>query len=200
MSRLRVTEMFEIASKSTLKLAEKGLAAGEDVAIRRVEVAGVPGIGHVARVVGPIEQAAHLAIRIAVQNALETPLVLAVHIDDVVPVAVLRAGNLAGAVAPHGNPNLAELVHGAMMRRVADLLAARRSRVDLELVLASRTARQLLKNELGHRRPANIPVAYEENARHSYKTPDLRFYGHLHQAFYRFLGRFTSQEVLAAQK
>ena len=32
MSHLRVTEMFEIASKSTLKLGEKGLATGENVA------------------------------------------------------------------------------------------------------------------------------------------------------------------------
>ena len=40
-----------------LQLLEHGRAAGEHIAVRGIEVAGVPGIGHVAGAVGPIEQA-----------------------------------------------------------------------------------------------------------------------------------------------
>ena len=38
-----------------LQLLEHGRAAGEHVAVRGIEIAGVPGIGHVAGALGPIE-------------------------------------------------------------------------------------------------------------------------------------------------
>lgn len=40
-----------------LQLLEHRRAAGEHIAVGGIEVAGVPGIGHVAGAIGPIEQA-----------------------------------------------------------------------------------------------------------------------------------------------
>lgn len=42
---------------ANLQLLEHRRAAGEHIAVGGIEVAGVPGIGHVAGVIGPIEQA-----------------------------------------------------------------------------------------------------------------------------------------------
>ena len=42
---------------ASLQLFEHSGAAGEHVAVGGIEVAGVPGIGHIAGAIGPIEQA-----------------------------------------------------------------------------------------------------------------------------------------------
>ena len=41
---------------ASLQLFEHSGAAGEHVAVGGIEVAGVPGIGHIAGAIGPIEQ------------------------------------------------------------------------------------------------------------------------------------------------
>ena len=160
-----------------LQPGKKRLAPREHVFVGCVEVPRVPRVRDVVRRVGPIEQATHLSVGVAVKDAFEAPGILLVHVHDMVPFAVLGACDLTCAVTANGNADLPKLVDRAVVRRVADLLAARGSRVDHELVLSPGAARKVLKDELRHRRAAYIAVAYEENARHSYKTPDLRFYG-----------------------
>ena len=44
-----------VCAPANLHLLEHGSAAGEHVAVGGIEVAGVPGIGHVAGALGPIE-------------------------------------------------------------------------------------------------------------------------------------------------
>ena len=45
----------EVRASANLQLLEHGGAAGEHIAVGGIEVAGVPGIGHVAGALGPIE-------------------------------------------------------------------------------------------------------------------------------------------------
>ncbi len=155
------------ARARVLELGEHGLAAGEHVTIRRVEVAGVPGVGHVAGRIGPVEKAAHAAVGVPVKDTVQAPLVLGVHVNDVVPVAVLGARNLARAVAAGRDADLAQLVQGAVVRRVADLLARGGRGVDDKLVLSPGAARELLEHELRHRRAADIPMADKQDAGHA---------------------------------
>lgn len=106
-----------------LQLLEHSGATGEHIAVGGVEIAGVPGVGHVAGAIGPIEQARDLAIGVLPKNSVQAAGVLVVHIDNVVPVAILRATHLTGTVCNDGNPDFAQLGDRAMMRRVADLLS-----------------------------------------------------------------------------
>ena len=119
---------------------EQGRAALCDISIGRVEVPGIPGIGHVAGTIGPIEQARDLAIGIAAKNATQATRVLSIHIDNVIPVAILRATYLARAVGNDGNPDLAQLGNSAMMRRVANLLVAAESMANSPSRPARRTS------------------------------------------------------------
>lgn len=144
---------------ANLQLLEHGGAAGEHIAVGGIEIAGVPRVGHVAGAIGPIEQARDLALGVLAKDALQAAGVLVIHIDHVVPVAILRAAHLTSAMRDDGNPDLAQLGNGAMMRRVADLLGRRRGGVDGKLTLASGAAHQLGKHRFSHRRAADIAVA-----------------------------------------
>ena len=86
---------------------EEGRAALDDVAVCGIEVAGVPGIGDIAGATGPIEQARDLAVGVFAKDAAQSARILGVHIDDVVPVGILRATHLAGAMGDDGNPDFA---------------------------------------------------------------------------------------------
>ena len=110
-----------------LQLLEHSGAAGEHIAVGGIEIAGVPRVGHVAGAIGPIEQARDLALGVLAKDALQAAGVLVIHIDHVVPVAILRAAHLTSAMRDGGNPDLAQLGNGAMMRRVADLDVAAES-------------------------------------------------------------------------
>ena len=112
-----------VCAPANLHLLEHGSATVEHVAVGGIEVAGVPGIGHVAGALGPIEQARNLAVGVVAKDATQATRVLGIHIDNVIPVAILRATHLACAVGNDGNPDLAQLGDRALMRRVADLLS-----------------------------------------------------------------------------
>lgn len=46
-----------VRAPANLQLFEHGGATGEHIAVGGIEIAGVPGVGHVAGAIGPIEQA-----------------------------------------------------------------------------------------------------------------------------------------------
>lgn len=113
-----------VRAPTNLQLLEHSGATGEHIAVGGIEIAGVPGVGHVAGTLGPIEQARNLSVGACVaKDATQAPRVLSIHIDNVIPVAILRATHLAGTVRNDGNPDFAQLGDRAMMRRVADLLS-----------------------------------------------------------------------------
>ena len=97
------------APPERLQLLKHSGATGEYIAVGGVEIAGVPGIGHVAGAIGPIEQARNLDVGVVAKNATQAARVLSIHIYNVVPVAILRATHLAGTVRDDGNPDFAQL-------------------------------------------------------------------------------------------
>ena len=96
-----------VHAPANLQLLEHGRAAGEHIPVGGIEIAGVPGIGHVAGAIGPIEQARNLAVGVVAKDATQATRVLSIHIDNVVPVAILRATHLTCAMCDDGNPDLA---------------------------------------------------------------------------------------------
>lgn len=92
-----------------LQLLEHSGATGDYIAVGGVEIAGVPGVGHVAGALGPIEQARNLAVGVVAKDATQATCVLGIHIDNVIPVAILRATYLAGTVRNDGNPDFTQL-------------------------------------------------------------------------------------------
>lgn len=154
------------APPERLQLLEHSGATGEYIAVGGVEIAGVPGVGHVARAIGPIEQARDLAIGVLPKNSVQAAGVLVVHIDNVVPVAILRATHLAGTMCDDGNPDLAQLGNGTVVWRVADLLGRGRSGVNDKLARAPSAAHQLGKHRLSHRRATDVAMANKQYALH----------------------------------
>ena len=53
-----------------LQLLEHSGATGEHIAVGGIEIASVPGVGHVAGAIGPIEQARDLAIGVLAKDAV----------------------------------------------------------------------------------------------------------------------------------
>ena len=90
-----------------LQLLEHSGATVKHVVVGGIEVAGVPGIGHVAGALGPIEQARNLAVGVVAKDATQATRVLGIHIDNAILVAILRATHLTCAMCDDGNPDLA---------------------------------------------------------------------------------------------
>ncbi len=99
---------------------------------------------------------------VAVENAIETPFVLAIHVRDEVPVSVFAARDLTSAMRPDGDADFAELGDGPVMRRVSDFLARRRRGIDGDFALEPGPPHALLQDELGHGGTADVPMADEE--------------------------------------
>ena len=155
-----------VRAPTNLQLLEHGGATGEHIAVGGIEIAGVPGIGHVAGAIGPIEQARNLDVGVVAKNATQAARVLSIHIYNVVPVAILRATHLAGTVRDDGNADFAQLGDRAMMRRVANLLGRGRSGIDDKFALAPGAAHQLGKHRLSQRRATDVAMADKKNALH----------------------------------
>lgn len=156
----------DAAHEVNLQLLEHSGAAVEHVAVGGIEITGVPGIGHVTGAISPIEQARNLAVGVVAKDATQTACVLSIHIDNVIPVAILRATHLAGTVRNDGNPDFAQLGDRAMMRRVADLLGRSRGGIDDKLARAPSAAHELGKHRLSHRRATDVAVTDKQYALH----------------------------------
>ena len=127
-----------------------------------LEIAGVPRIGHVARVVGVIHQQRYFIFNVVSDNALDVPPVVLVHDDDVVVIVVVGAGHLAGGLAVAGDAVRSQHPAGRRIDGVANLLAARRGGGNLELRGEPPLRHLLLHHELGHGTAADIAVAHKK--------------------------------------
>lgn len=59
-----------VCALANLQLLEHSDATFEHVAVGGIEIAGIPGIGHVAGAIGPIEQARDLAIGVLAKDTV----------------------------------------------------------------------------------------------------------------------------------
>ena len=84
---------------------------------------------------------------------------------------VVGAGHLSCAVRDHADADLAQLAHGAVMRAVADLLAARRSGVDLKTVSEPSFIYHVLEHRLRHSGAADVAVTDKKHFYHIYDLP-----------------------------
>ena len=96
------------------QLREQTATPGDDVSISRVEIAGVPRVGHVLAVAGviigkKIEQAHELLLRIAAEDRLKAVQVLPVHVDEKVPLAVFARPHLPRMMGMRGNALFTQL-------------------------------------------------------------------------------------------
>ena len=89
-----------------------------------------------------------------------------VHTDDVVVFSVVARRDLRGPVRHDGDPHLPQLLDGASVGRIAELLGAGRHGVDQKFVRKPKRLHLVGKNALGHRASANVAVAAEQYANH----------------------------------
>lgn len=92
--------------------------------------------------------------------------VVRIHADQVIEMFVVGPRHLARAVGNDGNADLTELANGTIVRTVADLLAARGSRVDLKAARKPHLIYHVLEHGLRHCRAANVAVTYEKYSDH----------------------------------
>lgn len=83
--------------------AEQRGTAGPDIPPRLPEVAGIPRVGDISRMVGIIQQQADLALRIAAENAAHIAEICAVHADEQVVFVVVSPCNLPRGMPVAGN-------------------------------------------------------------------------------------------------
>ena len=130
------------------------------------EVAGVPGVGHVAGSVRVVHQQGDLAVGVGTEEPLQVTQVVAVHGDNVIVVAVVGAGHLAGGLAVAGDTVLGKHPLRRRINGVADLLATRRGRSNLKPLRKSALRHLLYQHKLGHGTATDVPVANKGNSIH----------------------------------
>ena len=137
----------------------------------RVEIVGVPRIGHLSGTVGKVHQQVHLVGKIAAADPVHTPQVGLIHANQKVVLLVIAVQKLPGSFAGTVDAMLGQLAASRRIHRIADLLGACRCRFDLKALLQTGFLHQVLHNELGHRASANVAVAEEKYPDHALNTP-----------------------------
>ena len=84
--------------------------------------------------------------------------------ESVFTELVHRAGRAGEFVIDSAATSTEEIGNPPHHGTVAKLFSAGCGRINDELVLAPGPAHEVLHHELGHRRPADVAVAYKENA------------------------------------
>lgn len=147
--------LWEVASE----LGQQALAARHHIQPGCLEVAGVPGVCHIAGSGGVVQEQGDFPIRIAAAYTAHIPKIGAVHAYEEVVVGIILSGELTGGVARTGDAVLGQLASGRGIDGIADLLAAGGGGGDMELVGQSGLLHQVLHNKFGHGTAANIAVA-----------------------------------------
>ena len=138
---------------------QQAAAAVQDVAPGGLKVAGIPRVGHLAGAVGVFQQQVHLARRVAAAKPPHVVQVFLVHADQQVPGGVVGARQAARGLAGAADAVLGQLALRGRVDRVADLLAACRSRGNLVPPRAPGPPHQVLHHKLRHRAAADVAVA-----------------------------------------
>ncbi len=131
------------------------------------EVAGVPGIGHVAGAVGVVHQQGDFPVNVLSDEALEIAEVVVVHCNDVVVVPIVGAGHLAGGFALASNAVLREFAAGRRIDGVADFLGGGGRRIDFKLVGEAVLLDNMFHHKFSHRAAADVAVTDKEDFVHT---------------------------------
>ena len=152
------------------KILQERRTTLQHVIVGRIKIAGVPRIRNVPMSTRKLQQLVHLAVRVALQHAMEIFHIPFVHADNIVCLLIILPGDLRGAVRQHRNADLSQLADSTVVWRVADLLRACGTGVDVELIGEVLFVDKVLENELRHGGTADVAVADEKYLNH-YKIP-----------------------------
>ena len=144
------------------KILQERRTTLQHVIVRRIKIAGVPRIRNVPMTARKLKQLVHLAVRVALQHAMEIFHIPFVHADNIVCLLIILPGDLRGAVRQHRNADLSQLADSTVVWRVADLLRACGTGVDVELIGEVLFVDKVLENELRHGGTADVAVADEK--------------------------------------
>lgn len=153
------------------KILQERRTTLQHVIVRHIKIAGVPRIRNVPMTARKLQQLVHLAVRVALQHAMEIFHIPFVHADNIVCLLIILPGDLRGAVRQHRNADLTQLADSAVVWLVADLLRAGGTGVDVELIGEVLFVDKVLENELRHGGTADVAVADEKYFNHCYQSP-----------------------------
>ena len=140
---------------------EYGDFALDQVVVGLIEIPRIPGVCDTSRASGEPEHLIYLVFRVSACDAGHVGDVVGIHSYEIVILVVVASCHLACAVRQDRYPDLPHLADGPVMRAVADLLPARGSGVDIELIGQSLPVHHILEHELRHCRTADVAVTYE---------------------------------------
>lgn len=134
------------------------------IPVGRIKITRVPWVGNVLPCpAGKIQKPAYLALRIAISDdPVDIADIPRIHADQIVKLLVLLPSHLAGAVVSTWDADLAQLSLGARMNRIADLLSAGGSGINVKPVRKSRLGHQVFHNVFRHCTTTNIAMANEK--------------------------------------
>lgn len=153
------------------KILQERRTTLQHVIVGRIKIAGVPRIRNVPMTARKLQQLVHLAVRVALQHAMEIFHIPFVHADNIVCLLIILPGDLRGAVRQHRNADLSQLADSTVVWLVADLLRAGGTGVDVELIGEVLFVDKVLENELRHGGTADIAVADETYSNHNFSYP-----------------------------
>lgn len=146
------------------KILQERRTTLQHVIVGRIKIAGVPRIHNVPMSTRKLQQLVHLAVRVALQHAMEIFHIPFVHADNIVCLLIILPGDLRGAVRQHRNADLSQLADSTVVWLVADLLRAGGTGVDVELIGEVLFVDKVLENELRHGGTADVAVAHEKHS------------------------------------
>ncbi len=145
-------------------MAEQAPAPLEHILPGGIEVAGVPGVGHIAGAAGEVHQLVYLPFGVAAAQGQHVSDVPRVHADEQVEAGIVGLKHLACALARAGDAVLREFPARGRVHLVAQLLGRSGGRLDVEAGGQALLRHKGLHDKLGHRAAADVAVADEKQA------------------------------------
>ena len=116
---------------------EESGTTGGNILPGGIEIACVPRVCHVVRVVGMIHQQRYLVLGIGTDDALDAAQVGVIHGDDKVVIVVVGTRHLAGGFSLATDAIFGQLAAGGRIYRIAPLFSRGGCRRNLKLLLQS---------------------------------------------------------------
>ena len=150
----------------SIAVAEKLLAAFEDIAPGGIEVTGVPRIGYIARPTGEVEQTYDFAFGVSATDVAHIADVPFIHAHKEIEAVVVVALQLTCGLARAGDAVFGQLPAGRRIDVVAQLLGGSGGRFDVEVGIATSLVNKVFHHKFCHWTAADISVADEDYSEH----------------------------------